>query len=90
MTNGEWLEAKRDAFINKIYNSGKKFADWLWKHIWLPILILTILMAAIITVSILIEEVYLVLIIPVGCFWAIFILVGFSECLDKEHKEKRK
>ena len=89
MTNGEWLEAKRDAFIEKVCATGEKFWNWIWKHLWIPILTITIFIGVIITVGILINEVYFVFLIPIGCFWTIFVVCGFSEWCDKEHKEKK-
>lgn len=89
MTNGEWLEAKRDAFIEKVYATGKKFWDWIWKHIWVPILTLTIFIGVIITCGILIEQSLFVFLIPIGTFWLLFIIIDFSEWCDKEHKEKK-
>ena len=89
MTNGEWLEAKRNAFIEKVYAAGEKFWNWIWKHLWVPILTLTLFIGVIITVGILIDEVFFVFLIPTGCFCLLFIIFSFSEWCDKEHKEKK-
>ena len=81
MTNGEWLESKRDEFIQKSRN-------WIYKHIWVPIAILALSIVVTICVTVFIEELFVVFLFPLGVFEFAFIVIAVSQWLDKEHKEE--
>ena len=89
MTNGEWLESKLDALKERLHNGLEKFADWLWKHAWLFAIIFIVLFVADIIVSVFIDEIFAVFIVPIIILCCIFIGYGVVEWLDKEHKEKK-
>ena len=81
MTNGEWLESKRDEFIQKSRN-------WIYKHIWLLIVIFALFIAATVYAVISIDVLFVVLLYPLGMFEIVFIIIAVCQWLDKEHKEK--
>lgn len=81
MTNGEWLKSKWDNFV-------RKFRDWIYKHIWVPIVILTIFIGVTICAVIFIEKAFIVFLFPLGIFEFAFIIIAVCQWLDKEHKEK--
>ena len=81
MTNGEWLESKKDEFIQKSRN-------WIYKHIWVPIAILALFIAVTIYDTVFIEKLFVVFLYPLGIFELIFIIIAVCQWLDKEHKEK--
>ena len=81
MTNAEWLESK-------INNFAQKFWDWIYKHIWVPIVVLALFIGVIVYVTIFIEKAFVVFLFPLGMFEFVFIGVAVCQWLDKEHKEK--
>ncbi len=81
MTNGEWLESKRDDFARKFWN-------WIYKHIWVPIVIFAIFISVTIYVVVFIEKAFIVFLYPLGMFEFIFVTIAVCQWLDKEHKEK--
>jgi len=81
MTNGEWLESKWDKFI-------QKSKDWIYKHLWVPIVILALFIVVMICAAIFIEKAFIVFLFPLGVFEILFISTAVCQWLDKEHKEK--
>jgi Na+-translocating ferredoxin:NAD+ oxidoreductase RnfE subunit len=81
MTNGEWLKSKRDNFV-------QKFRDWIYKHIWIPIIIFAIFITVTIYVTVFMEKLFIVSLYPLGMSEFIFISIAVCQWLDKEHKEK--
>lgn len=81
MTNAEWLESKKDDFA-------QKFWDWIYKHIWIPIVILTTFIVVTVCVAVFIEKVFIVFLFPLSILESDFIGIAVRQWLDKEHKEK--
>ena len=81
MTNGEWLESKVDDLVRKFWN-------WIYKHIWVPIVILAIFIAVTVYVVVFIEKAFIVFLFPLGMFEFAFIVIAVCQWLDKEHKEE--
>lgn len=81
MTNAEWLESKSDEFI-------QKSRDWIYNHMWIPIIILAIFIAVTIYVAISIDALFIVFLYPLGVFEGDSIAIAVYQWLDKEHKEK--
>ena len=81
MTNREWLESKRNEFIQKSRN-------WIYEHIWVPIVIFAISIAITIYITVFIEKLFVVFLFPLGISEFALIVIAVCELLDKEHKEK--
>lgn len=81
MTNAEWLESKRDDFAQKSW-------DWIYKHIWAPIVILALFIVVTVYAAIFIENVFIVFLFPLSILESDFISIAARQWLDKEHEEK--
>lgn len=80
MTNSEWLKSKDD-FIQKFWN-------WIYKHLWVPIVIFALFIMITIYVAVSIQKAFIVFLFPLGIFEGIFISIAVCQWLDKEHEEK--
>ena len=80
MTNTEWLESKRDDFAQKSW-------DWIYKYIWVPIVILTTFIVVTVCTAVFIEKVFIVFLFPLSILESDFIGIAVRQWLDKEHKE---